>query len=124
MVYEPSESELLWLSVDWALADREGLAGGSIAENGRPDPDHGRTLLDRDLEVVAHAHGQFGEPGALEAVSDEILAESLHCGEIGSRCFRVVAGRGKHHQAFQTDRAHRPGRLQDVPKMVRREAVF
>ena len=40
----------------------DGQASASGAEEGPADADHRRPFLDRDLEVVGHAHRQLGEP--------------------------------------------------------------
>src|SRR5699024_2278396 len=53
-------------------------------KHARADADHGRSLGDRELEVPAHAHRQFGRLGGHDALLPQPFAQFAQIGVAGA----------------------------------------
>src|SRR5436190_2071120 len=67
------------------MADLKVRTTCPTAENGGPDADHRRSLLDGDFEVVAHPHRQVHEHRRVGPAGDQPVAQGRQRPEIGPR---------------------------------------
>src|SRR5215213_8488379 len=103
-----------WVGGRFRLAGSR-AADGAGAEEGGADPDKGGALLDRDLEVGRHAHGQPGQPGPGGQLGG---APEGRPGRLG------VADRGRHdHQALDLEPLHRAAGVQEPVQVGRPDPV-
>src|SRR5215467_2793418 len=69
------------------------IRSGSFSEQCRSDSNHRGAFLDRDLIVVAHAHGELAQPEALDA--------GTQSPEIGANVLGILKIWWDRHQAPQ-----------------------
>src|SRR2546422_60451 len=71
------------------------------AEERRTYTNEGRALLDRNLEIVAHAHREVVELTSGGAGLPRLIAQSAQMSKERPRVFRVVGKRRHGHQSFE-----------------------
>src|SRR5262249_38319241 len=78
------------------------IAGGALAEEDAAETDVGRALLDRQLEVLGHAHGELTQVGEIQLAAEPV-AQLAQRPEVAAER-RLVAAVGRdRHQPRQAD---------------------
>ena len=93
-------------------------------ENGGPDAHHRGALGDRDLEVVAHAHGQLAECGASDSCVEQLVAQLPKPAEVRTGRFRILVPGRHQHQPAHTGGAACPRCLEQGANLGHRSAVL
>jgi hypothetical protein len=96
------------------------MAVGPLAEQGAADADDRGALLDRDLEVVGHAHRQVGADG--RAAATEALGRRAERDERRPGILRAIDQPANRHQAAELQVLQLRHAVNDTDEVVGRDA--